>query len=65
MKLKSAASNKEPRFRIMEYQTRPTKIPQAIYFLQENVLPDLNNINSHWIKTSIRNFKKNCSNVVF
>lgn len=56
MKLKIAASNKEPRFRIMEDQTRPTKIPHAIYFLQENVLPDLNNINSHWIKTSIRNF---------
>lgn len=37
---------KEPRFRIMEYQTRPTKI-YAIYFLQENVLPDLNNINYH------------------
>lgn len=57
MKLKIAASHNEPRFRIMEYQTRPTKI-YAIYFLQENVLPDLNNINSHWIKTSIRNFKK-------
>lgn len=57
MKLKMAASNKEPRFRIMVYQPDRQKHHMLYIFLQENVLPDLNNINSHWIKTSIKNFE--------
>lgn len=57
MKLKMAASNKEPRFR---WNIKPDrqKYHMLYIFLHENVFPDLNNINSHWIKTSIKNFEK-------